>query len=109
MTQVIATTYKFTHAYREKIFAILVASIFLTAFAYIFLLQKTIVNVVERQRMTVESRQLSIRLADLEQKYFSLKNNVTFDLARSKGFSSADVVSYISKKPRTAMAAHHDL
>lgn len=107
--KLLATTYKFTEIYREKIFVVLAAAILLTAFAYIFLLQKTIVNVVERQKITVEERRLIIELADLEQKYFSIKNNITLELALSKGFSSAPVVSYISKKSRTAMAAHHDL
>ncbi len=108
MTRTLTITYRFAHMYREKIFAILVAAILLTACSYIFLLQKTIVNVVQRQKISLEGKEVSAKVADLEEKYFFTKNTITLDLARTKGFSSAEDIAYISKKPQTAMAAHHE-
>ena len=109
MTQTITLLYKFSHDYRERIFRVLVATILVTAFEYVFLLQKTIVNVVQRQKVSLETKSLSVKVGNLEEKYFSLKNGVTLDLAHSKGLKDAEVISYISKKPVTAMALHNEL
>ena len=109
MTQTITILYKFSHHYRERIFRVLVATILVTACAYVFLLQKAIVNVVQRQKVSLETKSLSVKVGNLEEKYFSLKNGVTLDLAHSKGLKDAEVISYISKKPVTAMALHNEL
>jgi hypothetical protein len=109
MTKTITIAYRLTHEHRKHIFVLLFTSILLTAFAYAFLLQKAIFNLVERQKVVSEERAMATKLADLEEKYFALKNTVTLDLAEEKGFSVTESVSYISKKPRTAMAAPHEL
>lgn len=108
MTNAITLVYKVSHHYKEKIFAILVVSILLTAFAYVFLLQKAIINVVERQKVSTESKALAVKVGDLEEKYFSIKNTITLDLAHSKGLKDAQEISYISKKAVTAMALQHE-
>lgn len=109
MTRAITIAYRVSHQYREKIFAVLIAAVILSACAYVFLLQKAIVNVVERQRVSSETKELSVQVGDLEEKYFSIKNTITLDLAQEKGLKKAEVISYISKKPLTAMAVPNEL
>jgi len=109
MTKTLTIIYQASHHHRERIFVMLVGAILLTAFAYAFLLQKAIVNVVQREKVAKEVKAASARLGVLEEKYFSLKNTVTLDLAHAKGLRSAEKVSYISKKSLTAMASHNDL
>jgi hypothetical protein len=109
MTKAITIAYKISHQYKERIFAILVAAILLTAFAYVFLLQRAIVNVVERQKVSQETKALSVKVGGLEEKYFSIKNTITLDLAHSKGLKDAQDISYISKKAVTAMALPHEI
>lgn len=109
MTKLLTIAYKTSHYHRERIFAVLIAAILLTACAYVFLLQKAIVNVVQREKVALEAKSASANVGSLEATYFSLKNAITLDLAHSKGLKNADNVSYISKKPVTAMVIRHEL
>lgn len=88
---------------------VLIASILTVFFAYIFFLQKAIINVVEREKLSKQTSEVVISVSDLETKYFSMKNAITLSLAHSKGLKDAEVVSYISKKSLTAMAPSHEL
>jgi uncharacterized oligopeptide transporter (OPT) family protein len=109
MTRTLTIAYRFSHYYKEKIFAILVGAIILTACFYVFLLQRAIVNVVERQHVSIETKSLSANVSDLEEQYFSMKNKITLDLAHSKGLKDASTISYISKKSVTAYVSHNEL
>jgi cell division protein FtsL len=108
MTRALTMAYKISHHYKERIFVILIAAILLVACSYVFLLQKAIVNVVQRQHVVAEAKETSVDVSDLEAQYFTVKNKITIDLAYSKGLKNADTVSYISKKPVTAMASHYE-
>ncbi len=109
MTRTLTIAYKFSHYYKERIFVMLVAAIILTACAYVFLLQKAIVQVVERERVVSEVKTLSVDVGELEEQYFSVKNKITLDLAHSKGLKDAGTISYISKKSHTAFVSHNEL
>jgi hypothetical protein len=109
MTKVLTIAYQFSHHYREKIFAILIASIVFVGFTYVFLLQKAILNVVQREKVSKSIDLVSAKVNDLEANYFTLKNSVTLELAHSKGLKDAEVTAYISKKALTAMASHNEL
>lgn len=109
MTRTLTIAYKISHYYKERIFAILVTAIILTATSYVFLLQKAIVNVVERQHVVGLTKSASVDVSDLESEYFAAKNKITIDLARAKGMKDAQSISYISKKSVTAMAVHNEL
>lgn len=104
MTKTITILYRATQHHRERVFAVLVACIFVTACAYIFLLQKAIVNVVQREKISKGASAVSMEINELEAKYFSLKNAITLELAYSKGLKPAEVTSYISMKSLTALA-----
>jgi hypothetical protein len=109
MTRTLTIAYKFSHYHREKIFAILVTAILLSAGAYIVLLQKAIINVVQREKVVAEARSLSVDVSELEEQYFAAKNKITLDLAHSKGLQDAEHISYISKKPVTAFVSNNEL
>ncbi len=108
MTQAITTLLKFPYFHKERIFKILIATILLILAGYVFMLQKAIVNVVERQKVSQQATLVSADIGDLESKYFSLKNMLTLELAYTKGLKNAPVTAYISKKPRTAMAVYNE-
>ncbi len=109
MTKVLTIAYKTARYHRERIFAVLFASILFVAFTYVFLLQKAILNVVQREKISSQTAQVGTVIGGLEEKYFSLKNTVTLDMAHAKGLKDPGVVSYISKKSLTAMATRNDI
>ncbi len=109
MTQTLNMAYRFSRDYKEKIFAVLISSIIITACAYVFLLQKAIVNVVQRQHVSSEMKSTSVEVSELEEQYFGAKSKITLDLAHAKGLKDARDISYISKKSLTAMASHNEL
>lgn len=109
MTKTIITTYSILHRYREKLFIILVASILVALGSYFFLLQKAIVNIVEREKMAEEVSEKSRQVATLEADLFTMKNSITLDMARNKGFRDKSISAYISKKSVTAMASSDEL
>lgn len=109
MTQTITMTYKILHHYRERLFTFLIATILMTAAAYGFFLQEAIVNVVEREKVLSEVVTKSTEVGSLEAKYFTLKNSITLEMARGKGFKDAQVSAYIQKKSVTAMASNNEL
>lgn len=108
MTRALTMAYRISHHYKERIFVILIAAIIITACAYVFLLQKAIVNVVQRQHIMATAKTTSVDVSELEGDYFAAKNKITIDLAHSKGFRDAEDIAYISKKSLTAMASHHE-
>ncbi|MBI5126715.1 MAG: hypothetical protein HZA80_03060 [Candidatus Taylorbacteria bacterium] len=97
MTKAVATTISKVHLYRERIFYTLCALLAVSAISYGYLLQKAIVNVVEREAMIKELRIATSRVADLESSYLALKNTVTLELAFDRGFKEANHLSYIKK------------
>lgn len=109
MTRALTLAYKISHHYRERIFAVLVSAIILTACTYVFLLQKAIINVVQRERVVVQMKSLSVDVSDLETEYFAARNKITLNLAHAKGLRNAETVSYISKKSLTALAPRNEL
>ena len=109
MTQVITKIYKTSYKHKEIIFITLISAILLSFFAYVFLLQKAILNVVDRSKVSKEASLVSLDVNDLEEKYFSLKNDITIELAHAKGLRNKEVTSYISKKSLTAMVLNNEL
>jgi hypothetical protein len=108
MTKIITNIYRISHYHRERLLSLFIISILLTMFAYIFLLQKAIINVVQRQEVSKSISKVSVDVSNLEEEYFSLKNGITLELAHTKGMKDAEVVSYISKSPITAMVRYNE-
>ncbi|MDD5050429.1 MAG: hypothetical protein PHV93_01650 [Candidatus Pacebacteria bacterium] len=96
----ISRTEKFNH-YQKLLFAS--ALLLLVGFvcSYVYFLNDTIHNVVERQK--AETRIASIRgaVGELESRYIVLKDSITLDLASSLGFQTVQNPVFIS---RTALS-----
>ncbi len=66
------------------------------SFGYGYFVKETIMNVVERERVMTESRNLNSQIGDLESQYIAAKNNITINLAYEKGFKDVSSTDYIS-------------
>lgn len=109
MTQTITENLNSMLRYRGRIFWILVPGIVILALTYINLVHSTIVNVVEREKIIGEIREKSTLVSEMESNYFTTKEKINMDLARSKGFEDSEVTSFISKKSLTAFVQHNEL
>ncbi len=109
MTKAIAHNINNILKHRERIFIIFVCGIIISGCLYGYLLQKAIVNVVQREKISKEISKESNIVSDFEARYFSEKNKINIELARVKGFKDAAVTSYISKKSLTAVALKNEL
>lgn len=109
MTQVVVDNINEMLRYKERVFILLICGIVISASAYAFLIQKAIVNVVEREKITKEIREKSSNVSELESKYFAIKSNINIELAHAKGFKDSEVTAYISKKSLTAFASNNEL
>lgn len=87
----------------------LVSGILIMSFMYIFLIQKAIVNVVEREKIIKEIKEKSSNINELETEYLSLKSVINIELAHTKGFKDPENIAYISKKPIKEFALHNEL
>ena len=97
-TQVIAYNVHKALRYREMIASFLIATIVVSAAAYVFFVQKAITNVVARQNISKQIGIVNAQVNDLESKYLVLDNSISMEVATKHGFVSADVTSFISAK-----------
>ncbi len=74
----------------EKIFFLLLAvAVGLSCFLYLFFVGTTIFNIVERNNLESQNRELSSRVGELELLYLSESNKIDINLAYSLGFKDA--------------------
>lgn len=109
MKKTIKILYRIIDNHKERLFTILLLAILVSGAMYGFLLKNTIDNIVEREKISKETKSLLTNISDLETKYFSLKNEVTLDIAYSKGFKNPKNTEYITKKSVTAMVSKNEL
>jgi hypothetical protein len=82
--------------YREKsIFWIFFSVFIFLLVSYGFMVNKTIVNAVSKQQTEKNIIVLNSEVNSIESKYLDLKNDITIDLALSKGFTINDNVKYV--------------
>ena len=109
MTKVIKENIQEIFNYKERIFIVLIMSIIISAGAYAFLIEKAIMNVVAREDVIKESHVLSASVAGLEERYFSIKNNISLDLAYAKGFKDSEVSFFISSQLLSTLVSRNEL
>ncbi len=82
--------------YREKsIFWIFFSVFIFLLVSYGFMVNKTIINAVSTQKIEKDIIVLNSEVNSIESKYLDLKNNVTIDLALSKGFTVNENIKYV--------------
>ena len=82
-----------------KTFFFVTLAILIAIFAsYIYLVNKTIMNVVAREKTETTLSSLSTTIGGLEYKYITLKNGVTLELAHAKGFVDFSPTTYLARE-----------
>lgn len=109
MTQILKNNIQDILKYKEKIFILLTLGIVVLSCSYLYLLHQTIANVVERGEIVRENRNISTTVAELESRYFSVKNSIDIDLAYARGFKDSEISFFVSKKSETAMVLKNEL
>ncbi len=87
----------------KNIFTTLVVGIFLCIFLYVYFVSTSVVNIVQRKNIEVETQILGSNLSNLENEYISLNKNITLSYARSLGFVEPTHLLFISSGPSFAM------
>lgn len=65
---------------------------------YLYSVNRTIVNIVERQNIEKQIALINSELGNMEASYLGLKNKINFDYALSKGFVKVSNEKYVSRK-----------
>ncbi len=81
----------------RTMFFMLVAILLFIFGSYFYLVNKTIMNIVTREKAQKSIAALSGTIGELEFKYIGLKNSVTLDLAHSKGFQDASPTQFLAR------------
>ena len=101
MTQMIKSRILNIDNLERKVFFALLAFLLLFSSLYIHWVRKTVLHVVERDRIYTEMSSLTSRVGDLESKYISLTSGITLELAVANGFKETTETRYISKHALT--------
>ena len=64
---------------------------------YGFLIRQTIINVVARENIEKNVRNMLSSISNLETKYMSVKGNINLDVAYAQGFKNADSPIFITR------------
>tara|TARA_Y100001935_G_scaffold235865_1_gene220111 strand:+ start:535 stop:852 length:318 start_codon:yes stop_codon:yes gene_type:complete len=76
---------------KEQIITLLLAGIIVTSFvSYIYLVNRTVLNVVAREEIEETLSNLHGDVSELEFSYITLKNSITMHYALEQGFQEVD-------------------
>ncbi len=75
-------------------FTVLTVGVFLSVFLYVYFISTSVVNVVQRKSIEIETQMLSSNVGELESEYISLSKNITLSYAHSLGFIEPKNVSF---------------
>jgi hypothetical protein len=95
-TQAIAYNVQKALRYREMIAGFLISIIVVSASAYIFFIQRAVMNVVARQNISKQIDLATAQVNNLESKYLILDNSINMNVAVQDGFAPATVTDFIS-------------
>ncbi|MEN9649477.1 MAG: hypothetical protein RL094_444 [Candidatus Parcubacteria bacterium] len=71
---------------------------------YMYLVNKTVWNVVARQQAESSIVSLNSKLSDLEFQYITSKNNITLEMAQSLGYESTHNTVFVTRDQAAAVA-----
>lgn len=83
----------------RKLFYALASVLFILFVSYVYFLGSITFNIVERNSLNADIRNLSSTIGDLEQEYLSLSNNIDLHLADSLGFKETKNSRFVSREP----------
>lgn len=79
----------------------LIVSLIIT---YMYMVNKTVWNVMARQQVESSLVSLNSKLSDLEFEYITAKSNVTLEMARSLGYQSPQATYFVTRDQSTSVA-----
>ena len=83
--------------FEQKIFWALAILIGLTFAFYVYIIQSTIVRIVERKTAEVQIRDTESEIADLESKVTGLGKEMDITLAEQMGYREISKINYVSR------------
>ena len=89
---------------RKTAFWVLFLAVFACFLAYVYFVNLTIANVVERRSMVSEIRVLSSDISEMEAEYLALSRVITPDVALSMGFHESSRVDFVTRATHTNLA-----
>jgi cell division protein FtsL len=89
--------------FEQKIFWTLVIFIGLTFAFYLYVIQSTIVHIVERKTAEIQIRDTESEIADLESKVTKLGQEMNITLAEQMGYREISKINYVSRTPTLTM------
>ena len=87
------------NTFEKRLVLGLVLGLFILAGTYVYLVNQTVLNVVERRALERDMSELASYVADLELVNLELKNSVTLDRAYELGFTEVTGVTYLTRDP----------
>jgi hypothetical protein len=81
----------------KRIFVGLIVSVFAFAGIYVYLVNQTVLHVVERRALEEEIGTLASYVTELELVHLELNNSVTLEQAYALGFTEATGVTYLTR------------
>lgn len=82
----------------RKVFWSLAVLLVFSSIMYAYLVNQTILNIVERENLEGDIITLNSNISELEFDYISLKNDINLDYAHSIGFVNVGKVKFASRK-----------
>lgn len=86
---------------RRRMFWALALLLVVFCGAYVFLVNRTVVKVAERDALQTDLSELKSEITTLEFEYISRKNEIDMELASSMGFKEAGGAHYVSRRSLT--------
>ena len=89
--------------YEQKAFWVLAALIGCTVVFYLYIIQSTIVHIVERKTAETQIRDTSSKVAQLEAEITELGKEMDVNLAETMGYHEISKIDYVSRTPTLTM------
>jgi hypothetical protein len=87
-----------TNHLEKKIFWFLSMSIVAAVVFYGFLVNQTVINIVERENIQDQTTMLNSEISGLEFNYIALKNEINLEYAYSVGFENTKNIEFASRR-----------
>ena len=89
---------------RKKAFWVILVAVFACFLAYIYFVNLTIANIVERRILVSEISILSSEISEMEFEYLALGKEITPDLAFSLGFYESSNINFVTRDIHSNLA-----
>lgn len=85
------------NTFEKKLFIGLIIALFSLAGVYVYLVNETVLHVVERRNLEQDMSELASYVTELELVHLELDNTVTLEQAHERGFSEVTGVTYLTR------------